>query len=107
MSIAFLLASLVLAVTPGPRMAYIVARTLAHGRSVGLAAVAGVALGNLGNALGASLGLAALFAFSSVATSRLEWRRPAGTLLRRPSRPCASRRPPLRRRALSARRGCA
>ena len=67
MFIAFLLASLVLAVTPGPGVAYIVARTLARGRGAGLASVAGVAAGNLGNALGASLGLAAVFAVSSAA----------------------------------------
>jgi threonine/homoserine/homoserine lactone efflux protein len=64
---AFLLASLVLSITPGPGVLYIVARTLAQGRKAGLASVAGVALGNLGNAAGASLGLAALFAVSSVA----------------------------------------
>lgn len=64
---AFLVASLVLAVTPGPAVFYIVTRTLAQGRRAGLASVAGVALGNLGNAFAASLGLAALFAVSSVA----------------------------------------
>ena len=64
---AFVLASLVLAVTPGPGVAYIVARTLAQGRGAGLASVAGVAAGNLGNVLGASLGLAAVFAVSSAA----------------------------------------
>ena len=64
---AFLVASLVLAVTPGPGVFYIVARSVALGRRHGLASVAGVALGNLGNAVGASLGLAALFAVSSVA----------------------------------------
>ncbi len=63
---AFLLASLVLAVTPGPGVAYIVARTLAQGRMAGLASVAGVAAGNLGNALGASLGLAAVRALDTV-----------------------------------------
>lgn len=63
----FLLASLVLAVTPGPAVVYIIARTLAQGRRAGLASVGGVALGNLGNAIGASIGLAALFAVSSVA----------------------------------------
>ena len=66
---AFVLASLVLAATPGPGVVYIVARTLAQGRRAGLASVAGVAAGNLGNALGASVGLAALFAVSSVAFS--------------------------------------
>lgn len=61
---AFVAASLVLAITPGPGVLYIVTRTLAQGRRAGLASVAGVALGNFGNALGASLGLAALFAVS-------------------------------------------
>jgi threonine/homoserine/homoserine lactone efflux protein len=64
---AFLLASLVLAATPGPGVLYIVTRTLAQGRRAGLASVLGVALGNLGNAIGASVGLAALFAVSSLA----------------------------------------
>ncbi len=64
---AFLLSSLVLAVTPGPGVFYIVTRSLVQGRRSGLVSVAGVALGNLGNAMGASIGLAALFAISSVA----------------------------------------
>ena len=64
---AFGVASLVLAATPGPGVLYIVTRTLAQGRRAGLASVAGVAAGNLGNALGASLGLAALLAVSSLA----------------------------------------
>ncbi len=65
--LAFVAAAFVLAVTPGPGVVYIVARTLAQGRGAGLASVAGVALGNLGNAVGASLGLAALFAVSATA----------------------------------------
>ena len=64
---AFLIASLILAVTPGPAVFYIVTRSVAQGRHYGLASVAGVALGNLGNAFGASVGLAALFAVSSLA----------------------------------------
>ena len=64
---AFLLASLVLAVTPGPGVLYIVARSLAQGRQAGLVSVMGVALGNLGNAIGAAVGLAALLAASSAA----------------------------------------
>jgi threonine/homoserine/homoserine lactone efflux protein len=64
---AFLLASLALAVTPGPGVFYIVGRSVLQGRRFGMASVAGVALGNLGNALGAALGLAALFAVSSLA----------------------------------------
>lgn len=64
---AFCVASIVLAVTPGPAVFYIIARTLAQGRAAGLASMGGVALGNLGNAVGAALGLAALFAISSAA----------------------------------------
>jgi threonine/homoserine/homoserine lactone efflux protein len=64
---AFAVASLVLAATPGPGVLYIVTRTLSQGRRAGLASVAGVALGNLGNALAASLGLAALLALSTLA----------------------------------------
>lgn len=64
---AFILASLALAVTPGPAVVYLLTRTLAHGRRAGFASLAGVALGNFGNALGASLGLAALFAVSAFA----------------------------------------
>jgi threonine/homoserine/homoserine lactone efflux protein len=60
----FVAASLVLAITPGPGVVYIVARTLAQGRASGLASALGVALGNFGNALGAALGLALLFAVS-------------------------------------------
>lgn len=71
--LAFTAASLVLALTPGPAVVYILARTLAQGRRSGLASVAGVALGNLGNAIGAALGLAALFAVSSAAFTVVKW----------------------------------
>lgn len=61
----FVMASIVLAVTPGPGVFYIVTRTLSQGRYVGIASVLGVALGNFGNVIFASLGLAALFSISS------------------------------------------
>lgn len=64
---AFFFASIILAVTPGPGVLYVVTRTLAQGRHAGLASIAGVALGNLANAIGAAIGLAALFAISSLA----------------------------------------
>jgi threonine/homoserine/homoserine lactone efflux protein len=69
----FVAASIVLAVTPGPAVLYIVTRSLSQGRRAGLASVAGVALGNLGNALGAAVGLAALFAVSAVAFSIVKY----------------------------------
>ena len=64
---AFLVASIVLALTPGPGVLYILTRSLVQGRRSGLVSVAGVALGNLGNAFAAAVGLAALFAVSSLA----------------------------------------
>jgi threonine/homoserine/homoserine lactone efflux protein len=70
---AFAGASLVLALTPGPAVVYIVARTLAQGRARGLASVLGVALGNFANAIGAAVGLAALFAVSSAAFTVVKW----------------------------------
>jgi threonine/homoserine/homoserine lactone efflux protein len=69
----FLVASLVLALTPGPAVFFVVTRTLTEGRRAGLAAVAGVALGNLGNALAAALGLAALFAASATLFTLVRW----------------------------------
>lgn len=70
---AFLFASLILAITPGPGVLYIVTRSIVQGRRSGLVSVAGVALGNLGNALAASLGLAALFAISSLAFTAIKF----------------------------------
>jgi threonine/homoserine/homoserine lactone efflux protein len=70
---AFVGASLVLALTPGPAVLYIVARSLAQGRRSGLASVAAVALGNLANAVAAAIGLAALFAVSSLAFTAVKW----------------------------------
>lgn len=64
---AFIIASFVLAVTPGPGVFYIVTRSLVQGRRSGLASVAGVSVGNLVNAIGASVGLAVVFAVSAVA----------------------------------------
>jgi threonine/homoserine/homoserine lactone efflux protein len=67
--LAFMAASLVLAVTPGPGVIYIVTRGALHGRRQALASVLGVAAGNLLNAIGAAMGLAALFAVSALAFS--------------------------------------
>ena len=63
----FVLASLILAITPGPGVIFLVTRTLSQGRSVGVASIGGVALGNFSNASIASLGLAVVFATSSTA----------------------------------------
>ncbi len=65
--VTFLVASFILAITPGPGVVYIVTRTLAQGRRAGLASVGGIALGNLGNAAAASVGLTALLSMSAMA----------------------------------------
>lgn len=65
--LAFLIASLALAAMPGPGVLYIVTRSLTQGRRSGMLSVLGIALGNLGNAVAASIGLGTLFAASSLA----------------------------------------
>ena len=70
---AFLVAAIVLAVTPGPGIAYVVARTVAGGRAEGLASCLGTGLGGLIHVLAASLGLSFLIAQSAVAFSLLKY----------------------------------
>ncbi len=56
----FALAVLLIELTPGPNMAWLIALSLGHGTRAGLAAVAGVAMGLTVNAVLSSLGLSAL-----------------------------------------------
>ena len=72
-SIAFLLAALILAVTPGPGIAYVVARTAAGGRAEGLASCVGTGLGGLLHVAAAALGLSVLLAQSAVAFSLVKY----------------------------------
>jgi len=65
LTMPFMLASLALAIAPGPGVAYIVARTLRHGRRSGIASVAGIAAGNWCSALIAAAGLATIIAASA------------------------------------------
>lgn len=71
--IAFLIAALVLAITPGPGIAYVVARTVAGGRSEGLASCLGTGLGGLLHVLAAALGLSLIIAQSVVAFNLLKY----------------------------------
>lgn len=63
----FFAASLVLLVTPGPAVLYIVTRSATQGRVAGLVSVASVEVGNLVHVLAAALGLSAILLTSSVA----------------------------------------
>jgi threonine/homoserine/homoserine lactone efflux protein len=65
--LAFLAAAIVLAVTPGPGIAYVVARTVAGGRAEGLASCIGTGLGGLLHVLAAAVGLSVLVAQSALA----------------------------------------
>ncbi len=69
----FLTATLVLLVTPGPAVLYIVARSMSQGPRAGLASVLGVEVGNGVHAVGAALGLAALLASSALAFSVVKY----------------------------------
>jgi threonine/homoserine/homoserine lactone efflux protein len=65
--LAFLLAASVLALTPGPGIAYVVARTAAGGRAEGLASCLGTALGGMLHVVAAATGLSLLVAQSATA----------------------------------------
>jgi threonine/homoserine/homoserine lactone efflux protein len=67
LTLAFLVAACLLAITPGPGMAYVVARTVAGGRSEGLASCLGTALGGMVHVAGTALGVSALVAQSAAA----------------------------------------
>jgi len=71
--IAFLAACLLLAVTPGPNMALILANTLRHGRRAGLATLAGTSSGLSLLAAGAVLGMSSLMVFLSEWFDAIRW----------------------------------
>jgi threonine/homoserine/homoserine lactone efflux protein len=56
----YLGAALLLAVTPGPGIFYVAARTLAGGRAEGIASSFGTGLGGMGHVLAGSLGVSAI-----------------------------------------------
>ena len=57
----FALASVILSVTPGPNLLYLVSRTLCQGRTAGIVSLAGTTTGFLFYALAAAMGLTAIF----------------------------------------------
>lgn len=70
---AFALAAVALLLIPGPAVLYVVNRSVADGRRVGLSAVAGVELGNLVHVVFAALGLSAVLATSAAAFNTVKW----------------------------------
>ena len=71
--IAFALAAVILAITPGPGMAYVIARTVSGGRSEGLASCLGTGLGGLLHVIAAALGLSLIVAQSAVAFTLVKY----------------------------------
>ncbi len=64
---AFIVAGLVLLLTPGPAVMYIVARSLDQGRRAGLVSVLSIETGNFVHVLAATLGLSAILLSSAAA----------------------------------------
>jgi threonine/homoserine/homoserine lactone efflux protein len=71
--VAFVIAAIVLAITPGPGIAYVVARTAAGGRSEGLASCFGTGIGGMLHVLAAALGLSLIVAQSAVAFNLVKY----------------------------------
>lgn len=71
--LAFVIAAVVLAITPGPGIAYVVARTVAGGRAEGLASCFGTGIGGMLHVLAAALGLSLLVAQSAVAFNLIKY----------------------------------
>jgi threonine/homoserine/homoserine lactone efflux protein len=70
--VLFMAAALVVAITPGPGIFYIVARTLAAGRTEGLASSVGLGLGGLVHVFGGAVGISALIMASAEAFTVLK-----------------------------------
>lgn len=71
--VAFLLAAVILAITPGPGIAYVVARTVAGGRNEGLASCIGTGVGGWLHVLAAALGLSLVIAQSAAAFTLVKY----------------------------------
>jgi threonine/homoserine/homoserine lactone efflux protein len=69
----FLFASLILLLTPGPAVLYIIARSLDQGRLAGLVSVASIEIGNSFHVIAAALGVSALLMSSALAFSAVKY----------------------------------
>ena len=69
----FVVAALVLLLTPGPAVLYIVTRSVDHGRKAGMVSALGVQVGTLVHVAAAAAGLSALLATSALAFSVVKY----------------------------------
>src|SRR5258708_13068627 len=79
----FALATVLLTVTPGPGVLYVVGRSVGGGRRSGLASMLGIETGEAVYIAGAALGITALLAASAVALSVLPYGAPPSLILPR------------------------
>lgn len=68
-----MLATLILLITPGPAVLYIVARSLDQGRLAGFVSVLSIEVGNFVHVLAAALGLSAILVSSALAFSIVKY----------------------------------
>ncbi|MCU1259336.1 MAG: putative threonine efflux protein [Bryobacterales bacterium] len=71
--IAFLTAALLLAITPGPGIMYVLTRTLAGGRREGILSSLGTFVGGFVHVIAAGLGVSVVLATSAVAYQAVRW----------------------------------
>jgi threonine/homoserine/homoserine lactone efflux protein len=69
----FAVACVLLAVTPGPNLMYLISRTLCQGRGAGMVSLAGTTTGFLFYAIAAALGLTAVFVAVPVLYDVVRW----------------------------------
>lgn len=69
----FVVASVLLVLTPGPNLLYLISRTLCQGRIAGLVSLAGTTTGFVVHILAAALGLSAVFVAVPVAYDAVRW----------------------------------
>jgi threonine/homoserine/homoserine lactone efflux protein len=69
----FVVAALVLLITPGPAVLYIVTRSIDQGRRAGLVSMLGVHVGTLVHVAAAAVGLSAVLVASATAFTAVKW----------------------------------
>lgn len=69
----FFVAALILLLTPGPAVLYIIARTIDQGKRAGALSILGLALGNMMQVSAAALGLSALMISSAIAFNAVKY----------------------------------
>lgn len=69
----FLTAAVILAVTPGPGIFYVLTRSIKGGRREGISSTLGTAIGGLFHVFAAALGLSAILATSAIAFSVVKY----------------------------------